>query len=83
VGAALSVVAIVAVSWVNLRVATSALVMTGMARESARFQARSAFLGVGFTTGEAESVVDHPVRRRIAMPPVAPGGHPRARHRAP
>jgi hypothetical protein len=38
-----------------------------MAHESARFQARSAFLGVGFTTGEAESIVDHPVRRRIAM----------------
>src|SRR4051812_29277199 len=38
-----------------------------MARESARFQARSAFLGVGFTTNEAESIVDHPVRRRIAM----------------
>jgi hypothetical protein len=67
VGAALSIVAIVAVSYVIIRVATSALVMTGMARESARFQARSAFLGVGFTTSEAESIVDHPVRRRIAM----------------
>lgn len=66
-GAALSVVAIVAVSYIVIRVATSALVMTGMARESARFQARSAFLGVGFTTAEAESIVDHPVRRRIAM----------------
>jgi hypothetical protein len=66
-GAALSVVAIVFVSFIIIRVATSALVMTGMARESARFQARSAFLGVGFTTAEAESVVDHPVRRRIAM----------------
>jgi hypothetical protein len=66
-GAALSVVAIVAVSYIVIRVATSALVMTGMAHESARFQARSAFLGVGFTTAEAESIVDHPVRRRIAM----------------
>jgi hypothetical protein len=36
-----------------------------MSRESARFQARSAFFGVGFTTAEAESVVAHPVRRRI------------------
>jgi hypothetical protein len=67
VGAAISVVAIVAISYVIIRVATTALVLTGMARESARFQARSAFLGVGFTTNEAESVVDHPVRRRIAM----------------
>ena len=64
-GAALSVVAIISVSLAIIRVATTALVMTGMAHESARFQARSAFLGVGFTTAEAESVVGHPVRRRI------------------
>jgi len=64
-GAALSVVVVVSLSIVIIRVATSALVMTGMAHESARFQARSAFLGVGFTTAEAESVVSHPVRRRI------------------
>jgi len=49
------------------RVATLALVMTGMSRESARFQARSALTGVGFTTTEAESVVNHPVRRHIVM----------------
>lgn len=36
-----------------------------MSRESARFQARSALTGVGFTTSEAEDVVSHPVRRRI------------------
>ena len=47
------------------RVATVALTLTGMSRESARFQARSAFFGVGFTTTEAEQVVSHPVRRRI------------------
>jgi len=66
-GAALSVVVVVSLSIVIIRVATSALVMTGMAHESARFQARSAFLGVGFTTAEAESVVSHPVRRRIVI----------------
>ena len=49
------------------RVATVALVHTGMGREAARFQARSAFTGVGFTTSEAESIVAHPVRRRIIM----------------
>lgn len=65
--AALTVIVVVSVSIVIIRVATSALVLTGMARESARFQARSAFLGVGFTTAEAESIVGHPVRRRIAM----------------
>ncbi|RME75224.1 MAG: potassium transporter TrkA [Planctomycetota bacterium] len=39
--------------------------MTGVSEELARFQARSAFTGCGFTTSESESVVDHPVRRRI------------------
>jgi hypothetical protein len=38
-----------------------------MSRDSARFQARSAFSGSGFTTTESESVVSHPVRRRIIM----------------
>jgi hypothetical protein len=49
------------------RVATIALTHTGLSRETARFQARSAFTGVGFTTSEAEKVVGHPVRRRILM----------------
>jgi hypothetical protein len=55
------------VSLLITRIATVALTVTGMARESARFQARSALSGVGFTTSEAESVVNHPVRRRIVM----------------
>jgi TrkA-C domain len=66
-GAALTVVVVVSIGLAVIRIATTALVMTGMASESARFQARSAFLGVGFTTAEAESIVGHPVRRRIAM----------------
>jgi hypothetical protein len=49
------------------RIAAMALMLTGMSREAARFQARSAFTGVGFTTGEAEEIVRHPVRRRIVM----------------
>lgn len=49
------------------RIATIALTATGMARPSARFQARSALSGVGFTTSEAEAVVAHPARRRIIM----------------
>lgn len=49
------------------RVATVALTLTGLSRESARFQARSAFTGSGFTTSESEMVVRHPVRRRIVM----------------
>jgi len=49
------------------RVATVALAHTGLSREAAQFQARSAFTGVGFTTTESEKVVNHPVRRRILM----------------
>ena len=49
------------------RIATAILVGTGMSYQYAKFQARSAFTGVGFTTSEAESVVNHPVRRRVVM----------------
>jgi hypothetical protein len=49
------------------RIATVALSHTGLSRETARFQARSAYLGVGFTTGESEKVVSHPVRRKIIL----------------
>ena len=42
-----------------------ALEATGMERRKARFQALSAITGTGFTTREAESVVNHPKRRRI------------------
>lgn len=47
------------------RIGAVALMLTGLSQEVARFQARSAFTGVGFTTSEAESVVNHPVRRKI------------------
>jgi hypothetical protein len=38
---------------------------TGMNRSKSRFQALSAMSGTGFTTREAESVVNHPQRRKI------------------
>jgi uncharacterized membrane protein YbhN (UPF0104 family) len=38
-----------------------------MTRETAKFQARSAFTGAGFTTTESEMVVNHPVRRKIIL----------------
>lgn len=63
--AVLSVLLVLAISLTLTRVAAVALVHTGLGREAARFQARSAFTGVGFTTSEAEGVVNHPVRRRI------------------
>lgn len=62
-----SLLVILGTSLVLTRVASVALEHTGLSRDAARFQARSAFTGVGFTTSEAENVVDHPVRRRIVM----------------
>jgi len=52
-------------SWLAIKVATTALTMTGLSFDTASFQSYSAFFGVGFTTKEAELVVNHPVRRRI------------------
>ena len=60
-----SLLLVVVISLVVTRVATVILTATGMSRASARFQARSAFTGAGFTTSESERVVDHPVRRRV------------------
>lgn len=65
--ALVTVITVVLVSLIVTRVATVALSVTGMSREMARFQARSALTGVGFTTSEAEAVVSHPVRRRIVL----------------
>ncbi len=48
-----------------LWIGSMALEATGMERAKARFQALSALSGTGFTTREAESIVDHPKRRRI------------------
>jgi hypothetical protein len=66
----LAVILLVTVALISLlitRVATIALTVTGLSRQSARFQARSALSGVGFTTSESEAVVNHPIRRRIVM----------------
>lgn len=62
-----TVLAALLLSLLITRIATIALGITGLSRESARFQARSAFTGVGFTTSEAESVMNHPVRRRVVL----------------
>jgi len=47
------------------RIASEALVLTGLSRTVARFQARSAYSGAGFTTSESECIVRNPVRRKI------------------
>ncbi len=65
--AILSLLILATLSLLVTRIAAMALMLTGLSRESARFQARSAFTGSGFTTSESEAVVNHPVRRRIIM----------------
>jgi hypothetical protein len=65
--AILSLLLVVTLSILVTRIATVALSHTGLARQTARFQARSAFSGAGFTTSESEQVVNHPVRRRIVL----------------
>ncbi len=65
--AVISLLIVLTLSILITRIATEALTYTGLSRQSARFQARSAFSGVGFTTSEAEQVVNHPVRRKILM----------------
>ncbi|MGD8538286.1 MAG: TrkA C-terminal domain-containing protein [Candidatus Aminicenantes bacterium] len=53
------------ISFLFVRAASIALMMTGLEKHKARFQALSAFSGTGFTTKEAELIVNHPVRRKI------------------
>ena len=65
--AVLGLLIIVLLSVVVNRIATVALTLTGLSREMARFQARSAFSTAGFTTNESEAIVNHPVRRRIVF----------------
>ncbi|MBN1525949.1 MAG: TrkA C-terminal domain-containing protein [Spirochaetales bacterium] len=56
---------ILLVSILIVRAASIMLRLTGLSVEVARFQARSAFTGTGFTTREAEGIINHPVRRKI------------------
>lgn len=65
--AILSLLLVVLLLVTAARVATVALVSTGMSDEIAAFQARSALMGVGYTTRESEQIVNHPVRRRIVL----------------
>lgn len=53
------------VSFLVVKADAVALMMTGMDEKRAKFQALSAFSGTGFTTKEAESVINNPKRRRI------------------
>lgn len=73
--AVVSLLVVLTVSLLVTRIATVALTATGLSRETARFQARSAFSGSGFTTSESEAVVRHPVRGCRAARDRAPRRH--------
>ena len=62
-----SLFVVVVVGLLISRIAAVALTATGLPVDAARFQARSALTGVGFTTTESETIVAHPLRRRIVM----------------
>jgi hypothetical protein len=64
-GALIALLIIGGFSLLIVRVGSTALMMTGLSWDTASFQSYSAFFGVGFTTSEAEMVVNHPIRRRI------------------
>ncbi len=64
-GAAITLLVILTFSVVVVRTAAVALRLTGMPADVARFQARSAFTGAGFTTSESEAVRE----RRFRLSP--------------
>lgn len=63
--AAFSLLIIFAVSFFFVRLAAVALRLTGLPEQNAKFQAMSALTGTGFTTTEAEMIVNYPIRRKI------------------
>ena len=65
--AALTLLIILAVSLLVVRIGGTALRLTGMPLSAARFQSISALTGTGFTTQEAETLMHHPLRRRVLM----------------
>ncbi len=66
-GAALTIALLLALSVSCARIAAVAMRLTGLPDTVARFQCVSALTGTGFTTGEAEMIVNYPIRRRIVV----------------
>jgi hypothetical protein len=48
-----------------IEINTSIFAATGLDKKIAKFQVISMLTGTGFTTGESELIIDHPVRRRL------------------
>jgi len=58
---------IITLTLLTTRIAAVALSLTGMSDSAAKFQARSALSGAGFTTSESEEIMKDPRRRKIIM----------------
>tara|TARA_B100000315_G_C14531033_1_gene566191 strand:- start:911 stop:1582 length:672 start_codon:yes stop_codon:yes gene_type:complete len=65
--AVVPVIIIIVVFFFVVRVATVILKFTGMDERTARFQAISAFTGTGFTTTEAETILEDKIRRKTII----------------
>lgn len=65
--AALTLLSLLVVSLTVVRIGGTALRLTGMSQQAARFQSVSALTGTGYTTSEAETAMHHPLRRRILV----------------
>lgn len=59
-------IAVLIVAYFVVRIGQAAFELTGLNPDQAHFQALSAFTGTGFTTQEAELIVAHKQRRKIA-----------------
>lgn len=67
VSAVIPVIIIVVVFFLIVRIATITLKLTGIDEQTARFQAISAFTGTGFTTKEAETILEDQLRRKTII----------------
>lgn len=66
-GSVIALIVILAAAYVIVVAGASAYELTGLDRNEAIFQSLSAFTNAGFTTIQAEKVVEHRARRRITM----------------
>lgn len=66
-GAALTIAILLMITLLVIKVATLAMRLTGLPEQVAQFQCISALTGTGFTTTEAEMIVNYPIRRRIVI----------------
>lgn len=67
IAAVMPLIVIIVVFFFIVRVATVILKLTGMTEKTARFQAISAFTGTGFTTKEAETILEREIRRKTII----------------